>query len=60
MYGVGPVCPKCGSDDIRKIGHTLSLRGRKQRYQCHKGHTFYAKDDYGDDRGGKKRGRRWK
>jgi transposase-like protein len=40
------ICPRCGSDDIRKMGHQITLRGKKQRYLCHKGHTFYDKNDY--------------
>jgi len=57
---MGIRCPKCGSDDVRKIGHILSLVGKKQRYQCDKGHTFQAKEDYVDYRGGNKRGRKGK
>jgi len=51
-------CPKCGSHDIRKIGHIVSLIGKKQRYQCNKGHTFFAPKDYFDERGGNRRGRK--
>lgn len=40
------VCPRCGSTDIRKMGHQITLRGKLQRWMCHKGHTFYAKNDY--------------
>lgn len=39
-------CPKCGSDDIRKVGRVITLRGKLQRYICDKGHTFYKKSDY--------------
>ena len=39
-------CPRCGTSDVRKIGRTISLTGLKQRYQCHKGHTFFKKSDY--------------
>lgn len=36
-------CPKCGSTKIMKWGTVGTLQGEKQRYHCHKGHTFYAK-----------------
>lgn len=39
-------CPRCRSTDIRKIGHIITLRGKKQRYICSKGHTFYEAKDY--------------
>lgn len=39
-------CPRCGNTDIVKLGKHRTLRGRKQRYLCLKGHTFYDKNDY--------------
>ncbi len=40
-------CPKCGSSRIVKLGFIPSVSsGEKQRYRCHKGHTFYAQKDY--------------
>lgn len=28
------VCPSCGSTDLRREGHAITLTGRYQRYQC--------------------------
>ncbi|KKN03872.1 hypothetical protein LCGC14_1103320 [marine sediment metagenome] len=44
-------CPRCGSDDVRKLGHIISRRGKKQRYQCINGHTFYNEKDYAIKKG---------
>lgn len=46
--GIGMICPKCGSSQICKMGKHITLRGKLQRYMCHKGHTFYDKKDYQD------------
>lgn len=36
-------CPKCKSEKIVKFGVYPSVKlGERQRYRCHKGHTFYA------------------
>lgn len=43
-----PICPKCKSNDIRKMGKHITLRGVKQRYMCNRGHTFYEPGDYAD------------
>jgi transposase-like protein len=40
------ICPKCGSSRVVKLGFIPTIHGEKQRYRCHKGHTFYAKKDY--------------
>ena len=29
-------CPACGSNDVKKSGHSLTLNGQKQRYHCNK------------------------
>ena len=39
-------CPRCGSTDIRKIGHVITQRGKQQRWQCARAHTFAKKSDY--------------
>lgn len=40
------ICPRCGTDDVRKIGKILTQRGKVQRWICIKGHTFFALEDY--------------
>ena len=37
-------CPKCKNREIMKYGTipTVKSGGRRQRYRCGKGHTFYA------------------
>lgn len=36
-------CPKCGSTEVVKFGKypSVSEGKKKQRYRCHRGHTFY-------------------
>ena len=38
------ICPKCGSKQIVRFGFIPTVKGggKKQRYRCEKGHTFYA------------------
>jgi len=47
-------CPRCGSDDVRKLSKIPTLRGRLQRYLCINGHTFYEEADYVRGRHAKK------
>ena len=42
----GIVCPRCGSENIRKLGHVITQRGRQQRLQCEFGHCFAPLNQY--------------
>jgi len=38
-------CPECGSTSVRKMGFTLTRRGKKQRLQCKNcGRVFYPQE----------------
>lgn len=38
-------CPKCGDAKYIKHGIIETTKGRRQRYMCPKGHTYYADND---------------